>query len=82
MILEETPERIKVIENPLAKAEPVVLEKRRHRRAHEVADLDHAQGPARQADAEEILDLIAYVAAKGTPGPALPRPARTWPLTN
>ena len=51
MILEETPERIKVIENPLAKTEPVVPRSRRHRGTLQVAELDHAQGLARQADA-------------------------------
>ncbi len=33
MILEETPERVKVIENPLAKSEPAGPGPRRHRRA-------------------------------------------------
>ena len=67
LILEETADTVKVIENPLAKAEPVVLKKSSIESAHEVDDLDHAQGPARQADREEILDLVAYVDARGNP---------------
>ncbi len=65
MILEETPGRIKVIENPLAKAEPVLLDR---------ADIDErAKSPTSimpkglldKLTREEILDLIAYIAARG-----------------
>jgi len=67
MILEETPDAYKVIENPLAKAEPVVLKKK------DVADRkksDTSMMPAGLLDKltrEEILDLVAYVASPGDP---------------
>ena len=76
MILEETPARIKVIENPLAKTEPVLLDR---------ADIDERsksptsimpKGLLDKLTREEILDLIAYIAARGRrQGPALSRPA-------
>ncbi len=65
LILAETPDAYKVIENPLAKAEPVVIQK---------ADVDTktvskvSLMPKNLMDklsAEEILDLVAYVAAGG-----------------
>jgi putative heme-binding domain-containing protein len=65
MILQETPERIKVIENPLAKTAPVLLDR---------SDIeDRAKSPTSimpkglldKLSREEILDLIAYIAAKG-----------------
>ena len=65
MILEETPQRIKVIENPLAKTAPVVLDR---------ADIEeHAKSPTSimpkglldKLTSEEILDLLAYIAARG-----------------
>ena len=65
MILEETPQRIKVIENPLAKTAPVVLDR---------ADIDERsksptsimpKGLLDKLTSEEILDLIAYIAARG-----------------
>jgi putative heme-binding domain-containing protein len=65
LILEETPEAVKVIENPLAKAQPVVLQK---------ADIDERvksptsvmpKGLLDKLSREEILDLVAYIAAAG-----------------
>ena len=65
LILEETPDAYKVIENPLAKAEPVVVKK---------ADVDTKTAskvslmPKNLLDklsAEEILDLVAYVSSGG-----------------
>ena len=65
MVLEETPQRIKVIENPLAKTAPVVLDR---------ADIDERakspnsimpKGLLDKLTREEILDLIAYIAARG-----------------
>ena len=56
---------VKVIENPLAKAEPMVLKK---------ADIDERtksptsimpKGLLDKLTREEILDLVAYIAAKG-----------------
>ena len=65
MILEESPQRIKVIENPLAKSAPVFLDR---------ADIDERsksptsimpKGLLDKLTSEEILDLIAYIAARG-----------------
>jgi putative heme-binding domain-containing protein len=65
IILEETPEMVKVIENPLLKAEPLILK---------VADIDERKksptsmmpkGLLDKLTSEEILDLIAYIAARG-----------------
>ena len=65
MILEETKDRIKLIENPLAKTEPVLLDR---------ADIDErAKSPSSimpkglldKLTREEILDLIAYIMARG-----------------
>jgi len=65
LILEETPDAYKVIENPLAKAEPVIIKK---------ADVDEKNAskvslmPKNLMDklsAEEIMDLTAYVASGG-----------------
>ena len=65
MILEETPARIKVIENPLAKTAPVFLDR---------ADIDERakspnsimpKGLLDKLTRDEILDLIAYIAARG-----------------
>ncbi len=65
MILEENAGRIKVIENPLAKTAPVLLDR---------ADIEqHAKSPTSimpkglldKMTKQEILDLIAYIAARG-----------------
>jgi putative heme-binding domain-containing protein len=65
MVLEETPERIKVIENPLSSAEPVLVDR---------ADIDEhsrsstsimPRGLLDKLTREEILDLIAFIAARG-----------------
>jgi len=65
MIVEETGDTVKVIENPLVKADPVVLKKA------EIAARDKSpsslmpKGLLDKLTREEILDLIAYVASKG-----------------
>ena len=82
MILEETPERIKVIENPLAKTEPVLLDRADIEERAKSPTSIMPKGLLDKLTREEILDLIAYIAARGDAKvPALPRPARTWPLT-
>ena len=71
LILEEKNGEVKVIENPLAKAEPTVLK---------VAEIDERRkspvsimpkGLLDKLTREEILDLIAYVASKGDPNSKL-----------
>ena len=83
MILEETPQRIKVVENPLARTTPVFLDR------SDIEDRSRSQtsimpkGLLDKLTREEILDLIAYIAARGDArAPTLPRRARPWPLMN
>jgi putative heme-binding domain-containing protein len=65
MILEETKDVVKVIENPLLKAEPLVLKK------SDIADRKKSptslmpKGLLDKLTREEILDLVAYVVAGG-----------------
>ena len=65
MILEETPERIKVIENPLAKTAPVVLERSDIEERSKSPSSIMPKGLLDKLTREEILDLLAYVAARG-----------------
>ena len=71
LILEETPDTVKVIENPLAKATPLVLKK------SDIADRTKAptsimpKGLLDKLTREEVLDLIAYVASRGDPNSPL-----------
>lgn len=71
LVLEETPQKVKIIENPLAKAEPVEILK---------SDIDERQksptslmpkGLLDKLSRDDILDLIAYVAARGDKNHAL-----------
>ncbi len=65
MILEETPGRIKVIENPLARTEPVLLDRADiEERARSPSSI-MPKGLLDKLTKEEILDLIAYIAARG-----------------
>jgi len=67
MILKETPQEIEVIENPLAKAKPLVI------KVKEIADKKKSpisimpKGLLDKLTREEVLDLVAYVASKGDP---------------
>jgi putative heme-binding domain-containing protein len=65
MILEETPERIKVIENPLAKTAPVLLERADIEERAKTPNSIMPKGLLDKLTREEILDLIAYIAARG-----------------
>ena len=65
MVLEETPERIKVIENPLAKIEPVLLDRANIDERSKSPTSIMPKGLLDKLTSEEILDLIAYIAAKG-----------------
>jgi putative heme-binding domain-containing protein len=65
LILQETKEFVKVIENPLAKAEPVIL------KVSEIAERKKSptslmpKGLLDKLTKDEILDLLAYVIARG-----------------
>ncbi len=65
LILEETPERIRVIENPLAKAEAVELRPSDVAARHKAASSIMPKGLLDKLSRDEIMDLIAYVVARG-----------------
>ncbi len=67
LILEETPEVIKVIENPLVKAQPIVL------KSSDIAERKKSpvsmmpKGLLDKLTKEEIMDLVAYISSRGDP---------------
>jgi putative heme-binding domain-containing protein len=65
LVLEEKGDIIKVIENPLAKAEPIVLKKSEIAAREKSPTSLMPKGLLDKLTREEILDLIAYVASKG-----------------
>ncbi|MGH7171078.1 MAG: DUF7133 domain-containing protein, partial [Gemmataceae bacterium] len=67
LVVAETPDVVKVIENPLAKAEPVTIKKSQiaERKKSPVSIMP--KGLLDKLTREEILDLIAYVAAGANP---------------
>ncbi len=67
MILEETPTTVKVIENPLAKTQPVVLKKTDVAERTKSPTSIMPKGLLDKLTREEILDLVAYIAARGDP---------------
>jgi putative heme-binding domain-containing protein len=64
LILEETPEVVKVIENPLLKAQPVVLKKADIAERKKSMTSLMPKGLLDKLTREEILDLVAYIAAR------------------
>ena len=71
LVLEETPSRIRVIENPLAKAEAVDLVPSEVVQRQKSATSTMPKGLLDKLSREEILDLIAYVASRGNPHDAV-----------
>jgi len=65
LVVAETPEMVKVLENPLAKADPVILKKSSIAERKKSPTSIMPKGLLDKMTREEILDLIAYVAAKG-----------------
>jgi len=67
MIVEETPDVVKVIENPLASSKPIELPRGEimGRKKSPVSMMP--KGLLDKLTKEEILDLIAYVVAAGDP---------------
>jgi putative heme-binding domain-containing protein len=67
LVVAETPDMVKVIENPLAKAEPVTIPKAdiAERKKSPVSIMP--KGLLDKLTREEVLDLIAYVAAGADP---------------
>jgi putative heme-binding domain-containing protein len=67
IIVEETAEAIKIVENPLAKAAPTVLKQADVAAKKKLAVSIMPKGQLDQLTREEILDLIAYIVARGDP---------------
>ena len=67
LVLEETPERVRVIENPLAKTETLDLEPAEIASRKKSPSSIMPKGLLDKLSREEILDLIAYVIARGNP---------------
>ena len=65
LVVEEKGDTVKVIENPLAKAEPTVLKKSEIAAREKSPTSLMPKGLLDKLTREEILDLIAYVASKG-----------------
>jgi putative heme-binding domain-containing protein len=65
LILEETPEAVKVIENPLVKSQPVLLKKAEIEERVKAPTSIMPKGLLDKLSREEILDLVAYIAAAG-----------------
>jgi putative heme-binding domain-containing protein len=65
MVLEENSEVVKVIENPLLKAEPVVLKKSELAGREKSPTSLMPKGLLDKLTREEILDLIAYIVSGG-----------------
>ena len=65
MIVKETPDTLEVIENPLAKAQPVVVNKKEIVAREKSAASIMPKGLLDKLTHEEILDLLSYVIARG-----------------
>jgi putative heme-binding domain-containing protein len=65
MILKETPQAVEVIENPLAKTQPVVLKPSEIVERKKLTSSIMPKGLLDKLTREEILDLVAYLAARG-----------------
>jgi putative heme-binding domain-containing protein len=68
LILEETPTQVKVIENPLAKNEPVLLKPSEIVNRKKSDQSIMPKGLLDKLSREEILDLLAYLIARGDAG--------------
>src|SRR5262245_35283621 len=65
LVLEEKADTVTVIENPLAKSEPVVLRKSEIAERVKSPNSVMPKGLLDKLTREEVLDLVAYVAARG-----------------
>jgi putative heme-binding domain-containing protein len=65
LVLEDKGDTIKVIENPLAKSEPVVLRKSEIAERVKSPNSVMPKGLLDKLTKEEVLDLVAYIAARG-----------------
>jgi putative heme-binding domain-containing protein len=67
LILSETPDSVKVIENPLAQSQPLVLRRSEIVERKKTNTSIMPKGLLDKLTREEILDLLAYVVARGEP---------------
>ena len=67
LVLKETPDTVEVIEHPLAKTPPLVLKKSEIVERKKSATSLMPKGLLDKLTREEILDLIAYLVARGNP---------------
>jgi len=67
LVVDETPDLIKVVENPLAKSEPVVIKKSEIENRQASPTSAMPLGMVDRLTREEILDLLAYLVARGNP---------------
>jgi putative heme-binding domain-containing protein len=67
VVLDETPEAVRLIENPLVKAEPVTLRKTEIAEQTKSPASVMPKGLLDKLSREEILDLLAYIVAGGDP---------------
>ena len=65
MVLEETADHVKIIENPLAKTQPVVLQKADIIERQKSPASIMPKGLLDKLSREEVLDLLAYITARG-----------------
>jgi putative heme-binding domain-containing protein len=65
LVTEETPDVVKVMENPLAKCEPTIVKKSAISERVKSPKSIMPEGLPNQLTREEILDLVAYVFARG-----------------
>ena len=65
MILKETSDEVQIIENPIAKAAPVVLKPSQIEERQKSPVSIMPKGLLDKLDREEILDLVAYITARG-----------------
>ncbi len=67
LVLAETKDSVKLIENPLAKAEPLVLKRSDIAEQRKLPNSLMPKGLLDKLSRDEILDLVAYVVAGGDP---------------
>ena len=65
MVVEETDDVVKVVIDPVAKGEPTVIKKSQIEERVKTKTSLMPQGLVNKLSREEILDLIAYVFARG-----------------
>jgi hypothetical protein len=65
LILEETADAYKIIENPLAKTQPIIVKKSDIAEKKKSETSIMPKGLLDKLTREEILDLVAYIVARG-----------------